>query len=148
MSSTLLVKPEIDMPTAHTAAVEALCVSMRAALTGGRDLCSTPLNPALAAVLSRDATFRPVSITEGLWAVIRAAPGTTAQVMCVHNMTDRPAAFAPTGHLTDEAERTRPLRFLHGSARTSEGPEGRLVCHLEPYGFVWLAHLPAEAQVA
>jgi 2,3-bisphosphoglycerate-independent phosphoglycerate mutase len=114
-----------------------LLISLETALMGVEAVPDTgcPPHPATAAALGPGSRCRPVDLGPGLWAVLRTSPDGTNQVLCVHNPTDEPVAFAPGVHF--DGSGTEPLLFLRGAA-TSGGTETAVTCRLDARGFVWL----------
>ncbi len=129
-------------PPARASSLHELCEALGNALLGRDPHCHGPWHPRVTPALSAGAAIRPVALGEGLWAVIRQAPDDDVQVLCIHNITDQPLAVTPARHLPDW---TNPAEhyFVCGACCTTEDPDGVVVSHLSPHGYLWLARIPA-----
>jgi hypothetical protein len=128
-------------PMEEDKAVDDLLASLESAVRGGA--AAGVLNAKVLPAFGPEASWRPVSLADGLWAVVRTSADGAAQALCVHNFTDKTATFAATGPLP-EAGAGSQLHFVRGSARTSETADGDIAIHVDGRSFVWLAVLGAE----
>jgi hypothetical protein len=81
--------------------------------------------------------YEELLLADGLW-VLRGRLPDGGRVLRVHNPSANEAEFVPD-ELLPGAD---PLYFLGGAIRTSAGPAGRTVCHLEPRGHTCLVRIP------
>jgi hypothetical protein len=130
-----LAEPDV---LAHETAVNGLLDSLKAALLGADH--AEPLHPSARPAFAAEVPPRPITLGEGLLGIVRATADTSTQVLCIHNLTDRPVDFTADA-LWPEA-REGSLHHMRGETSTSLAEGGALAFRLAPHSFVWIASLP------
>jgi glycosidase len=94
-------------------------------------------------VRTRDAAFHPsgeqriVTSARTLLAYERSAPDGSSQVLCVHNVTGRPQAFAADAS-DGVTVRGRLVDLINPNRTATADAHGRVSLTLEPYGVAWM----------
>lgn len=126
-------------PNRTDGALPGLLASLQTTLQHAPGLTGCMASSPIAAAFAEDSVVRPLTSTEGVWAVLRESGDRTQAVLCLHNPSADAVRVSLDAVLPGRA--AEQLRFVSGAMHTTQEGDQHYV-HLDAFGHVWLAYTP------
>lgn len=131
--------PTTAAPAPAGSALPDLLASLQTTLQPAPVLTGCLASSPVAAAFAKDSVVRPLTLADGVWAVLRETADRSRAVLCLHNPSDDAVRVPLDAVLPGRSG--EQLHFVSGAMHTTQEGDQHYV-RLDAFGHVWLAYTP------